>query len=648
MRTCTLIISLAVSLAISYPAKALMPTENLVVQGVPNPPDKLVDEANRYTEFRTATLCDWHPIKKEIIIATRFSDTSQLHHLNSPGSARTQLTFFKDSVSHAAYCPKDGRYLIFSKDVGGNENFQQYRFDLDSGKITCLTDGASRNTGGVFSKSGRLFAFESNQRNKKDMDIYVIDPLSPETPKQVFALSGGGYSVQDFSPAEDTLLVLEYISINESRLWLFDLRRGEKKLLLGNGDKGEAVSYSEAVFSPDGKGIYVCSDRNSEFLKLNYVDLATTRFHQLLPGLNWDAEKLSLSEDGKYLAFSANESGAAKLHLVNTASGKEMPLPELKLVGQIRSLKFHKNGHDLGFTMDSAKAPDDVFSIDIRSGELSRWTRSETGGVNTEGFKEASLIKWKSFDGKEISGYLTMPPDKFEGPRPVLVLIHGGPEGQSRPGFLGRLNYYLNELGVAILLPNVRGSSGFGKTFLQLDNGLKREDSYKDIKALFDWLKVQKSFALDSNRVMVSGGSYGGFMTLAVATNYPEYIRCAQDIVGPSNLVSFLERTEDYRKDLRRVEYGDERNPEIRAFLEKIAPRNKVDKIKTPLFVVQGKNDPRVPWKESEDMVAAARNLGTPVWYLMADDEGHGFRKKKNADFLFYSTVMFMKEHLLR
>jgi len=227
----------------------------------------------------------------------------------------------------------------------------------------------------------------------------------------------------------------------------------------------------------------------------------------------------------------------------------------------------------------------------------------------------------------------------------VVIDIHGGPEGQSRPGFQGRNNYYLNELGVALIFPNVRGSTGFGKTFVQLDNGFKRDDSYKDINALLDWIAKQPG--LDSDRIMVTGGSYGGFMTLAVATNYNDRIRCSVDIVGPSNFVTFLENTSGYRRDLRRVEYGDERDPKMREYLNKIAPANNSQKVTKPMFVVQGANDPRVPRTEAVQMVANMRKNGTPIWYLEAKDEGHGFAKKKNADFQFYSTVMFMKQFLL-
>jgi dipeptidyl aminopeptidase/acylaminoacyl peptidase len=309
-------------------------------------------------------------------------------------------------------------------------------------------------------------------------------------------------------------------------------------------------------------------------------------------------------------------------------------------------LRWHNNGRDLGFTFSSARSPSDVYSIDVEAGTLTRWTFSETGGLNAAEFSEPELIRWKSFDGLTITGFLYLPPKRFPGPRPVIVNIHGGPEGQSQPAFLGRNNYYLNELGIALIYPNVRGSTGFGKEFVNLDNGYKREDSVRDIGALLDWIAADPR--LDSKRILVTGGSYGGYMTLAVMTHYSDRLCCGVDVVGISNFVSFLERTEAYRRDLRRAEYGDERDPKMREFLLSISPANNARKITKPLFVVQGKNDPRVPASESQQMVAAIRANGGTVWFLMADDEGHGFAKKKNQDFQFAATVVFLERYLLK
>jgi dipeptidyl aminopeptidase/acylaminoacyl peptidase len=630
--------------------ESITPNENLVVDGLPPVPKSLVAAVGRYTEFRYAGFESWHPTKRELLISTRFGDAEQIHAVKVPGGARRQLTFFAEPPSGASFQPTGGDFFVFSKDTGGSEFDQTYRYDLKTGQVTLLTDGKSKNTRGVWSSQGSRLAYSSTRRTGQDNDIYLIDPSQPQGDRLLAQLTGGGWYVLDWSPDDRQLLVLEFISANQSHLWLIDTQSGQKRRI--TPDSQAPVSYGAAVFSKDGQGIYTVSDRSGEFQQLAYADLSSsmalnspTAWTPLTAQIPWDVEDMALSKDGKHLAFVTNEDGTGVLRLLNTQTRQELPLPRLPL-GQVSGLQWHNNGRDLGFTLVSARATADVYSIDISTGKLDRWTESETGGLVTDGFAEPELVRWKSFDGKMISGFLYRPPvGKFTGPRPVMINIHGGPEAQFRPSFLGRLNYYLNELGVAILFPNVRGSSGYGKTFLTLDNGFKREDSVKDIGALLDWIPTQPG--LDGQRVLVTGGSYGGYMSLATATNYPDRIRAAIDIVGISNFVSFLERTEGYRRDLRRVEYGDERDPQMRAFQEKIAPLNNASQIKAPLFVIHGKNDPRVPLNEAEQIVATVRKQGTPVWYLMAKDEGHGFSKKKNRDYEFYSTVMFIKRYLL-
>jgi dipeptidyl aminopeptidase/acylaminoacyl peptidase len=368
----------------------------------------------------------------------------------------------------------------------------------------------------------------------------------------------------------------------------------------------------------------------------------------LTPGLEWDVASLSLSEDGGKLAFVVNEGGVETLHVLDTKTRREIALPKTPL-GTIGAVRFHANGKDLAFTLSSARSASDVYSIDVtagQSGKLERWTESELGGLEAATLSEPEKISWESFDGRTITGFLYRPPASFTGPRPLIVNIHGGPEGQYQPGFLGRNNFYLNELGVALIFPNVRGSSGFGKTFLSLDNAEKREDSVKDIGALLDWIAGQPT--LDKGRVMVAGGSYGGYMTLASMTHYNDRFRCAVDVVGISSWVTFLEHTESYRRDLRRAEYGDERDPKMRELLLAISPLTNAGRITRPMFIVQGRNDPRVPYTEAEQMVAAIKRNGGPVWYLLAKDEGHGFSKKKNQDFQFLATLKFVEDHLLK
>ncbi|MDX2229097.1 MAG: prolyl oligopeptidase family serine peptidase [Leptolyngbyaceae cyanobacterium bins.349] len=639
-----LILALVLSLTImpSVQAASFPPNENLVVQGVPEIPLSLVEQVKRYTEFRGAVLASWHPTKREILISTRLCNLPQVHAVRSPLGARKQLTFFSEPPSGASYQPTQGDYFVFSKDLGGNEFSQNYRYDLTTGEATLLTDGKSRNSRGVWSTRGDRMAYTSTRRTGKDNDLYLIDPRNPKSDRLLAELEGGGWGAMDWSPDDRQLLVMQFVSANESYLWRFDTQSGQRTLLTPKGK--EPVAYDGAVFSKDGKGLYVVSDRDSEFQRLAYLDLSSQRFTPLSDKIKWDVEDVALSDDGRHLAFVTNEDGISVLHLLDTKTRKEKTVPKLPN-GLIIGLQWHPNNRDLGFTFTSARSNADVYSLDITTNQLQRWTESETGGLNIENFSAAELVRWKSFDGKTISGFLYRPPRRFTGKRPVIIDIHGGPESQSRPGFLGRQNYYLNELGVALLYPNVRGSSGYGKTFLKLDNGYLREDSVKDIGALLDWIATQPD--LDANRILVTGGSYGGYMSLAVATKYSDRIRAAINIVGISNFVSFLERTEGYRRDLRRVEYGDERDPKMREFLISISPLTNAANITRPLFVIHGKNDPRVPLNEAEQIVATLRRNNTPVWYLMATDEGHGFSKKPNVDFQFYATVKFIQEFLL-
>ncbi len=641
MRSMLLAASLAITSMLSMTAQV---PENLVVEGVPAITPELRKDVGRYLEFRAAAFNSWHPQRREMLLSTRFADSTQLHLVKAPGGARRQLTFFPDPVAGGSFEPKTGDYLVFSQDTGGGEFFQLYRYDLADGKVTLLTDGKARNSGGTWANGGGRFAYTSTRRNGKDTDLYVNTPATPSSDKLMLQLSGGGWRVSDWSPDNATILLTEYVSINESHLWSFDLKSSLLERVTPK--TGEKISWTGASFAKDGRSLFVTSDQGSEFQRLCRYDLASHQLTPLTPNLKWDVESFDLSPDGKTLAFVSNEDGVSVLHLLDAKSGRELRTPKLPL-GVITGLEWHENNRDLGFTLSSARSPADVYSLDVRKGTLERWTESETGGLNAQTFIEPELIKLKSFDGLDISAFVYRPDArKFPGKRPAIISIHGGPESQSRPIFQARNNYYLNELGVALVVPNVRGSDGYGKTFLTLDNGFKREDSVKDIGAVIDW--IRKDAALDGERIAVMGGSYGGYMTLASMVHFSDRLRCGVDVVGISSFITFLKNTQDYRRDLRRVEYGDERDPAMAAHLDKISPLTSVKKIGKPLFVVQGRNDPRVPVTEAEQMVKAIRENGGQAWYLMAKDEGHGFAKKKNADFQFISTILFYQEHLLK
>ena len=615
--------------------------ENLLADGVPPIAPELRADAARYLEFRAAAFQSWHPQRREMLITTRFADVAQLHFVKGPLGARRQLTFGTEPVAGGSFAPRTGDFLVFLQDTGGGEFFQLHRYDFADGRSTLLTDGKSRNSAPRWARSGKQFAYTSTRRTGKDTDIYLQDPRNPQSDRLLLERAGGGWAVSDWSQDERQILLTEYVSATESHVHLLDLASGKVTPLTP-----EKAVHEGAVFAPDGRSIFVASDVGSEFTQLVRIPLGEGPRKTLTSALAWNVEDFALSPDGEKLAFITNEAGVSVLHLLDLAKEQELPAPRVP-TGVMSGLEWHESGRELGFTLDSARSPRDAYSLELASGALTRWTESETGGLDPSTFVEPQLVETTSFDGQKISAFFYQPDAKrFPGKRPTLINIHGGPESQSRPNFLARSNYYLNELGVALLVPNVRGSDGYGKTFLSLDNGMKREDSVRDIGAFLDWLAQQPG--VDAERIGVIGGSYGGYMVLAALTHFSDRLRCGIDIVGISNFLSFLKNTQDYRRDLRRVEYGDERDPAMAAFLARIAPLHQVAKIKRPLFVVQGQNDPRVPVTEAEQMVKAIREQGGTCWYLLAKDEGHGFAKKKNADFQFMAQLLFLQEHLLK
>jgi dienelactone hydrolase len=614
------------------------PPAALKLDGVPKVPAAIAERVRPYMEFRTASVQGWDPKTRAMLVATRFGDTNQLHLVAAPGAARTQISFAAEPVLGASYSEGAGDVLLALQDVGGAENFQFFR--VAGGRMHLVTDGKSRNTGPTFAKDGRFLVFGSNARNGRDTDFWTMDPRDPATRKLVAEREGGGWSAVDVFPDGKSALVARYVSIQESELYRLDLATGAVTPITRDTSP---VSYGEAAVAPDGR-IFATSDKLGEFQELGTIDPATGAFKRLGAPAKWDVEAFDLSPDGSRIAVVTNEDGVSRLRVLDPRTGAVLLEPKLPL-GVISGVEYAPWG-ELGFTLSSATSPADAFSL-TAGGEVKRWTVSETGGLDPTRNREPELIRLKSFDGREVSGFLYRPdPAKFAGPRPLLVNIHGGPEGQSRPGFQGRNNYLLNEAGVAIFYPNVRGSSGYGKTFVALDNGpFLRENSVKDIDAMVRHLA--KDPGLDARRFGVTGGSYGGYMTYGALTLYPEHWKAGLAIVAISDFVTFLENTAGYRQDLRRVEYGDERDPKERAKLKAISPLGRADRIAVPLYVVTGANDPRVPASEADQMVAKVRGSGKEAWHLVAANEGHGYRRKENQDYQFWTSLMFWEEHLL-
>ena len=641
------------------PNATVAPNANLVVQGIPAIPQSLAEEVVRYNDFRGHNFVDWHPKRREMLVSHRRKggNTAQLYRLTEPMGQLEQLTFTPDPVSSAEYEPRDGRYIVFARATGGNEVGQLYRLALDTpnAEPVLLTNPDERNSFNLWLRQSGQMVFSAvpvdrtaagGTRAKITTSLYVMDPEKPQDKRKLGELEGGGWSVSAASNDEKQLVLRRYLSANESQVWLMDVASGQTRQLLPAPEAKEpTASYHAGRFSPDGRKLWIATDRFGEFTELARLDIASGTLERLSSHIPWDVSALTLTEDGKTVAAQFNVDGRDELRLFDGESGRELPAPKLP-PGNVGTTVYDRVRNEIAFTTNGARGPSQIYSLSP-AGKVEQWTQAATEGVDTRQFSEQSIVRWKSFDGMTISGLLSQPSAaRFPGRRPVIISIHGGPEAQATVGFIGRNNYYVNELGIALIQPNVRGSTGYGKSFLAADNGFKREDSVKDVGALLDWIATQPH--LDPKRVLVMGGSYGGYMTLAVATHYADRIAGAIDIVGISHFLTFLQNTESYRRDLRRVEYGDERDPAMREFLERISPLTNAAKIKKPLFVVQGKNDPRVPYTEAEQIVAKVRESGTPVWYLRAENEGHGFVRKENQDYQFLSTILFLQQTLLK
>ncbi len=625
---------------------------NRISENIPAIPQALIDRLNRYQNTRGAGVAGWTK-SGCLLISTRFAETNQAHRVCQPLGMREQLTFYPEPLGGISPTPaqsaQDG--FVFSKDKGGDEFWQLYWFDNADRSVTLLTDGKrTQNSGGLFSRDGKLLAYRSTARNGTDTDVWVRDIASGQAKPVV--TTGGSWRALDFSPDGKKLLVMKGVSAAESYPGEVDLATGAVKMFPVDGGK---AAFGDFAYAHDGKSVYFVSDEPvdgvaQEFQTLRHHDPASGKLTVLSAKIPWDVAGFSLSDDGKHLAYATNEDGISRLRVLSLPSHREIRLPALP-IGVFGSGAFSPDGTRLALSLNSATSPSDVFVIDLAKAALTRWTQSEVGGLDASKFVAPTLVRYPTFDSvdgkrRTIPAFYYRPANVSAGRKlPVVINIHGGPEGQSLPTFNPTAQFMANEMGVAMLVPNVRGSTGYGKTYLSLDNAEKREDSVKDIGALLDWIAQQPE--LDASRVGVVGGSYGGYMVLASLVHYSDRIRAGIDVVGISHFGTFLKNTESYRRDLRRVEYGDERDPKMADIFERISPLNNAGRIKAKLFVAQGKNDPRVPWTEAEQIVKAVRANGQPVWYLLYSDEGHGFRKKSNNDYFGAASVLFWEKNLI-
>jgi dipeptidyl aminopeptidase/acylaminoacyl peptidase len=639
--------SLRIALILLLPASvgaqetSLAIPDRVKVDNVPPIPLSVVDGVAPYGQFRQARLLGWHPTARRILISTAFGNVTQVHEVRSAGGARTQLTFYRDGVTGGASYDPSGRYIVFRKDTsGGGEAMQLFRYELDSGRITLLTDGKSRNGPPVWSHKRGSIAYVSTRRNGKDRDVWVMNPLDPSKGRMIAEVEGS-WEALDWSADNKEVLALELIAgSTETRIWRIDVDSRRRTLVTPKS--GPPARWASAVFGDGGRAIFALSDRDSNVTRVWRCDLTTGAWKLATKG-DLAIEAFAASPVGNQLAVVVDRGATSELQFVDTVTGRHRVVKSIP-PGVISNVAWRPVGDAVGIEFAGARTFRDVYAVSATTLAIERWTTSEMGGASQDALPDAEIVQWKSFDGRMIPGILYRPAKHFTGPRPVMINVHGGPEARERPRGLGRSNYFRNELGMAIIYPNIRGSAGYGNVYEHLDDGMKREDAVKDIGSLLDWIATRPEF--DKSRVMLTGSSYGGYITYAASIAYGDRIRCAFAGFGLSDFVAFLDGTDPSRRRDRLLEYGDPADPEVRTFLKNISPLTHASKLKVPLFVAQGAKDTRVPLNQAEAMVRAVRANGTPVWYVVYDSGHEEFTQATN-DFNQYAWVLFVQKFLL-
>ncbi len=598
-----------------------------------------------YLAVRAAALQSVGDDGRSVLITTRFGQIKQLHVVNRPMGVRRQVTFFNKPILWGAFVPgSEDRHLVFLQDPDGNERWQLYQLDLTTNRTTLITDGRSRHESPVISTNGRMLAFCGTGRNGRDHDIYLYD-LASTGPAKMVRRAEGMLNPVAFSPDNTKLLVQKYISERQTMWFVLNI---QNKAFERITPESPQHFHGGGAWGADGKAVYLFSDCRDEFRRLFRIDLANNTWHCLTPDIPWDVEAVSVDPGGTGIAFVVNEDGISRLYFSGPDGANRKPV---RLPGEgvkITDLTCASAGGVFGFTLAGMRSPGDAYTADFPDGGVRRWTQSETGGLKAGQLCRTTMLRYPTFD--RTKGKPRMIPafimrGRGQGVRPVVIHAHGGPEFQYFPVFDSTFQYWAAELGITVISPNIRGSTGYGRTFHQLDNGVKREDAVRDIGALLDWIDKQPD--LDKHRIGIFGGSYGGYLVLGSLLNYPDRITCGIDVVGVADFVKFLEQTSEYRRDLRRVEYGDERDPQVRKVLESISPLRHVNKINVPLFVLHGEKDTRVPIAEAQQVVARLREMKRPVWFATALDEGHVFHKKQNRDLASIMYTVFWQTHLL-
>jgi len=568
-------------------------------------------------------------------VAVTSQETAQAAHPSWPA----QLTFRRERISGAIFSPK-GQTLLVTGDIGGNELTQLYTLSADGSAFEALTSRPEvMHLFASWSPDGKHITYSSNERDSRYFDVYERDMESGAV-RRLLQQDGTNYA-RGYSPDGQQVLVAHMASNICNQLILVDRVTGEQRNLTPEVGEGPA-QHQMAAWSADRRGLYLVSNRGRQFLSLAYLDLATTEL-TFLSDNSWDVEWLAVSQDGGFLAMAMNEEGYSRLELFDVSNGwearQELMGPTLP-GGVVYEITWSLDGTKLAMVFASAIDTRDIWIWDMHAANVQRATQSSLAGIRRETLATPSLVHYPTFDGREIPGFLYLPAGEQRA-LPVVIIVHGGPESQSRPVF-EPVTQYMVASGYGVFVPNVRGSTGYGYEYQSLDDVRKRMDSVADLQYAAFWLG--KSGIADPRRIAVMGGSYGGFMVLSAITTYPDLWAAAVDIVGIANFVTFLENTSPWRRKLREAEYGNLEND--REFLERISPIRSVDRITAPVFVVHGANDPRVPVGEAEQIVSALRSRNVPVEYLRFEDEGHGLVKRNNRLVAYPAIVDFLEKHL--
>jgi dipeptidyl aminopeptidase/acylaminoacyl peptidase len=598
-------------------------------------------DIERYLNIRSAYGASFSPSGETLSFLMDTTGTSQVWSIDAAGRWPEQHTFYDERVTFASWSP-ERRELAFGMDEGGNERDQLYLLGPDTGEITNLTQRPdAKHRWGGWSHDGERFAFASNRRDNAVFDIYVQGRDEVGNDAELVHEGEGWLTVGGWSPDDTRLVVTEAYSNFDQDVYVFDLEAGELTHLTPHEG---TIRYQSVTWGPDGENLYLVTDDGSDTLYLARLDLETRGISTVEQGGEWELDGVAIDHDTGRVVYSQNVDGYTELTtgtLADVDTIEEFPQPELPH-GIAGGVSFGPDAERFALTVTGSADNTNVYVVEMESGEIERWTYAATAGIPRETFVEPELVHYPTFDGRQIPAFFTLPEtDTGHGETPVIVDIHGGPESQRRPSFSG-VKQYLVQNGFAVFEPNVRGSAGYGKAYGHLDDVENRMDSVKDIEAGVEWLHDHP--AVDTDRIVAMGGSYGGFMVLASMTEYPELWAAGIDIVGIANFVTFLENTGDWRRELREAEYGSLEDD--REFLESISPINNIDAIQAPLFVLHGENDPRVPVSEAEQIVEKARDQGVPVRKLIFDDEGHGFSKLENRVQAYTEIVDFLEEHV--